>query len=48
MPERDSRRRDEAVRTKELVMATLKDAAATKENVAWRRNWTVRGDGRSA
>lgn len=48
MPERDSRRRDEAVRTKELVMATLKDAAATKENVAWRRNWTVRGDSRSA
>ncbi|XP_038934113.1 ubiquinol-cytochrome-c reductase complex assembly factor 3-like [Rattus norvegicus] len=48
MPERDSRRRDAAVRTKELVMATLKDAAATKENVAWRRNWTVRGDGRSA
>ncbi|EDM12749.1 rCG47398, isoform CRA_b [Rattus norvegicus] len=34
MPERDSRRRDEAVRTKELVMATLKDAAATKENLA--------------
>ncbi|EDL33392.1 mCG17864, isoform CRA_a [Mus musculus] len=34
MPERDSRRRDEAVRTTELVMATLKDAAATKENLA--------------
>lgn len=48
MPERDSRRRDEAIRTKELVMATLKDAAATKENVAWRRNWRVSGDGRSA
>lgn len=48
MPERDSRRREEAIRTKELVMATLKDAAATKENVAWRRNWTVSGDGRSA
>ncbi|CAH6793695.1 ubiquinol-cytochrome-c reductase complex assembly factor 3 [Phodopus roborovskii] len=39
MPERDSRRRDEAVRTKELVMATLKKAAATEENVTWRKNW---------
>ncbi|GAB1302157.1 Ubiquinol-cytochrome-c reductase complex assembly factor 3 [Apodemus speciosus] len=48
MPERDSRRRDEAVKTQELVMATLKDAAATKENVAWRRNWAVSGDGRTA
>ncbi|KAL1788602.1 ubiquinol-cytochrome-c reductase complex assembly factor 3 [Sigmodon hispidus] len=41
MPERDPRRRDEAVRTKELVIATLKKAAATDENVAWRKNWTA-------
>ncbi|XP_049993249.1 ubiquinol-cytochrome-c reductase complex assembly factor 3 isoform X3 [Alexandromys fortis] len=39
-PERDPRRREEAARTKELVMATLKKASATEENVAWRKNWT--------
>ncbi|KAH0508160.1 Ubiquinol-cytochrome-c reductase complex assembly factor 3 [Microtus ochrogaster] len=39
-PERDPRRREEAARTKELVVATLKKAAATEENVAWRKNWT--------
>uniref|UniRef100_A0A8I6AUS4 Ubiquinol-cytochrome-c reductase complex assembly factor 3 n=1 Tax=Rattus norvegicus TaxID=10116 RepID=A0A8I6AUS4_RAT len=46
MPERDSRRRNEAVRTKELVIATLKDAAATKGNVAWRRTGQLEGQGR--
>ncbi|XP_008835746.1 ubiquinol-cytochrome-c reductase complex assembly factor 3 [Nannospalax galili] len=39
---------DEAARTQELVMATLKEAATTQENVAWRRNWTVSGGGRSS
>ncbi|EGV92753.1 ubiquinol-cytochrome-c reductase complex assembly factor 3 [Cricetulus griseus] len=50
MPERDPRRRDEAVRINELVMATLKKAAATEENVTWRKNWlsAVNGGGRSA
>ncbi|CAD7670181.1 ubiquinol-cytochrome-c reductase complex assembly factor 3 [Vulpes vulpes] len=47
MPEQDPRRRDEAARTKELVLATLQEAAATQENVAWRKNWMV-GGGRSA
>lgn len=48
MPEQDPRRRDEAARTKELVLATLQEAAATQENVAWRKNWKVGGGGRSA
>ncbi|XP_028713793.1 ubiquinol-cytochrome-c reductase complex assembly factor 3 [Peromyscus leucopus] len=47
MPERDPQRRNEAVRTKELVMATLKKAAATEENVAWRKNWTAAVSGGS-
>ncbi|XP_008705733.1 ubiquinol-cytochrome-c reductase complex assembly factor 3 isoform X1 [Ursus maritimus] len=46
MPEQDPRRRDEAARTKELVLATLQEAAATQENVAWRKNWMVGGGGR--
>ncbi|XP_004413827.1 PREDICTED: ubiquinol-cytochrome-c reductase complex assembly factor 3 [Odobenus rosmarus divergens] len=48
MPEQDPRRRDEAARTKELVLATLQEAAATQDNVAWRKNWMVGGGGRSA
>ncbi|XP_051003020.1 ubiquinol-cytochrome-c reductase complex assembly factor 3 [Acomys russatus] len=48
MLEQDPQRRDEAIRTKELMMATLREAAATQENVAWRKNWTVSGGGRSA
>ncbi|XP_027974159.1 ubiquinol-cytochrome-c reductase complex assembly factor 3 [Eumetopias jubatus] len=48
MPEQDPRRRDEAARTKELVLATLQEAAATQDNVAWRKNWTVGSGGRSA
>ncbi|KAM8929347.1 ubiquinol-cytochrome-c reductase complex assembly factor 3 [Lycaon pictus] len=48
MPEQDPRRRDEAARTKELVLATLQEAAATQENVARRKNWMVGGGGRSA
>lgn len=48
MLEQNPQRRDEAVRTKELMMATLKEAAATKENVAWRKNWMVSGGDRSA
>ncbi|XP_021507496.1 ubiquinol-cytochrome-c reductase complex assembly factor 3 [Meriones unguiculatus] len=47
-PERDPQRRDEAFRTKELMMATLKDAATTNENMTWRKNWMVSGGGRSA
>ncbi|XP_008051799.1 ubiquinol-cytochrome-c reductase complex assembly factor 3 [Carlito syrichta] len=48
IPEQDPRRRDEAARTQQLVLATLQEAAATQENVAWRKNWTVGGSGRSA
>nr|XP_004656611.1 ubiquinol-cytochrome-c reductase complex assembly factor 3 [Jaculus jaculus] len=48
MPEQDPRRRQEAARTQHLVMAVLQDAAATPENVAWRKNWIVSGGGRSA
>ncbi|XP_040597025.1 ubiquinol-cytochrome-c reductase complex assembly factor 3-like [Mesocricetus auratus] len=49
IPERDPRRRDEAVRTKEVVMATLKKAVSTEENVTWRKNWfsEVSGGSRS-
>ncbi|XP_006875120.1 PREDICTED: UPF0723 protein C11orf83 homolog [Chrysochloris asiatica] len=39
MPEQDPRRRTEAAKTKELLLATLQEAAATQENVAWRKNW---------
>ncbi|XP_039113640.1 ubiquinol-cytochrome-c reductase complex assembly factor 3 [Hyaena hyaena] len=45
MPEQDPRRREEAARTKELVLATLQEAAATQENVAWRKNWMGGGGG---
>ncbi|KAG3284861.1 ubiquinol-cytochrome-c reductase complex assembly factor 3 [Ictidomys tridecemlineatus] len=48
MPEQDPRRRDEGKRNQQLVMATLQEAAATQENVAWRKNWLVGGGGRSA
>ncbi|XP_055437046.1 ubiquinol-cytochrome-c reductase complex assembly factor 3 [Bubalus kerabau] len=49
MPEQDPQRRDEAARTKELLLATLQEAAATQENVAWRKNWmSGGGGGRSA
>ncbi|KAM6157974.1 ubiquinol-cytochrome-c reductase complex assembly factor 3 [Rhynchocyon petersi] len=44
MPEMDSQRRAEAARTKELLLATLREAAATQENVAWRKNWMESGD----
>lgn len=47
MPEQDPRRRDEAARTKQLVFATLQEAATTQENVAWRKNWNDGGGGRS-
>ncbi|XP_004646798.1 ubiquinol-cytochrome-c reductase complex assembly factor 3 [Octodon degus] len=45
MPEQHPRHREEKVRAQQLVMATLQEAAATQENVAWRKNWT--GGGRS-
>ena len=49
MPEQYPQRRDEAARTKELLLATLQEAAATQENVAWRKNWmSGGGGGRSA
>ncbi|XP_057585194.1 ubiquinol-cytochrome-c reductase complex assembly factor 3 [Hippopotamus amphibius kiboko] len=48
MPEQDPQRRDEEARTKELLLATLQEAAATQENVAWRKNWMSGGGGRSA
>ncbi|XP_037373718.1 ubiquinol-cytochrome-c reductase complex assembly factor 3 [Talpa occidentalis] len=45
MPEQDARRRDESTRTNQLVLATLQQAAATQENVAWRKNWMGGGGG---
>lgn len=48
MPGRDLRSREEAARTKQLVMAALQEAAATQENVTWRKNWLSGGDGKSA
>ncbi|XP_012520611.1 PREDICTED: ubiquinol-cytochrome-c reductase complex assembly factor 3 [Propithecus coquereli] len=48
MPEQNPQHRDEVARTQELVLATLQEAAATQENVAWRKNWMVGGSGRSA
>ncbi|XP_012666086.1 ubiquinol-cytochrome-c reductase complex assembly factor 3 [Otolemur garnettii] len=48
MPEQNPQRRDEAVRTQELVLATLQQAAATQENVAWRKDWRLGGGQRSA
>lgn len=48
IPEQDPQRRDEAARTKQLLLATLQEAAATQENVAWRKNWMSGGGGRSA
>ncbi|XP_004596948.2 ubiquinol-cytochrome-c reductase complex assembly factor 3 [Ochotona princeps] len=47
IPEQDPRRRDEAARTQQLIMATLQESVATQENVAWRKNWMVSGSGRS-
>ncbi|XP_003467899.1 ubiquinol-cytochrome-c reductase complex assembly factor 3 [Cavia porcellus] len=44
MPEQHPQHRDEAAHTHRLVMVTLQEAAATQENVAWRKNWT-RGGG---
>uniref|UniRef100_A0A8C3X2G3 Ubiquinol-cytochrome-c reductase complex assembly factor 3 n=1 Tax=Catagonus wagneri TaxID=51154 RepID=A0A8C3X2G3_9CETA len=48
IPEQDPQRREEAARTKQLLLATLQEAAATQENVAWRKNWMSGGGGRSA
>ncbi|KAM5249132.1 ubiquinol-cytochrome-c reductase complex assembly factor 3 [Ctenodactylus gundi] len=48
MPEHHPQRREEAVRTQQLVMAALQEAAATQENVAWRKDWRVGDGGRSA
>ncbi|KAM7086102.1 ubiquinol-cytochrome-c reductase complex assembly factor 3 [Molossus nigricans] len=45
MPGQDLRSREEADRTKQLVLATLQEAASTQENVTWRRNWLSSGGG---
>ncbi|CAK6449628.1 unnamed protein product [Pipistrellus nathusii] len=45
MAGQDFRSREEAARTKQLVMAALQEAAATQENVTWRKNWQVGGGG---
>lgn len=47
MPGQDIRSREEAERTKQLVLATLQEAAATQENVTWRKNWLSSGGGKS-
>ncbi|XP_005414841.1 PREDICTED: ubiquinol-cytochrome-c reductase complex assembly factor 3 [Chinchilla lanigera] len=44
MPEQHPQHRDEKAHTQRLVMATLQEAAATQENVAWRKDWR-RGGG---
>lgn len=48
MPGQDLRSREEAARTKQLVMAALQEAAATQDNVTWRKNWLSGGGGKSA
>ncbi|XP_036151546.1 ubiquinol-cytochrome-c reductase complex assembly factor 3 [Myotis myotis] len=45
MPGQDLRSREEAARTKQLVMAALQEAAVTQENVTWRKNWLSGGGG---
>ncbi|XP_027714622.1 ubiquinol-cytochrome-c reductase complex assembly factor 3 [Vombatus ursinus] len=47
-PERNPQRRDEATKTKTLWMATLREAAETHENVAWRKDWNRQAGGRAA
>ncbi|XP_028916224.1 ubiquinol-cytochrome-c reductase complex assembly factor 3 [Ornithorhynchus anatinus] len=39
LPEGNPQRRSEATETKKLLLATLQEAAATQENVAYRKNW---------
>ncbi|XP_011366951.1 ubiquinol-cytochrome-c reductase complex assembly factor 3 [Pteropus vampyrus] len=48
MPGQDPRSREQAARNKQLVLATLQEAAATQENLAWRKKWMGSGGGRSA
>uniref|UniRef100_A0A671F0W4 Ubiquinol-cytochrome-c reductase complex assembly factor 3 n=1 Tax=Rhinolophus ferrumequinum TaxID=59479 RepID=A0A671F0W4_RHIFE len=43
MPGQDPRGREETARNKQLVLATLQEAAATQENVVWRKNWMAAG-----
>lgn len=45
IPEQHRPHRDEKAYTQRLVMATLREAAATPENVAWRKNWREGGGG---
>ncbi|XP_036076063.1 ubiquinol-cytochrome-c reductase complex assembly factor 3 [Rousettus aegyptiacus] len=46
MPGQDPRSREEAARNKQLVLATLQEAAATQENLAGRKKWMGSGGGR--
>ncbi|XP_038620908.1 ubiquinol-cytochrome-c reductase complex assembly factor 3 [Tachyglossus aculeatus] len=39
LPEGNPQRRSEATETKKLLLATLQEAAATQDNVAYRKNW---------
>ncbi|XP_043828778.1 ubiquinol-cytochrome-c reductase complex assembly factor 3 [Dromiciops gliroides] len=47
-PERNPQHRNEATETKKLWMDTLREAAETHENVAWRKNWNRQAGGREA
>ncbi|XP_036620529.1 ubiquinol-cytochrome-c reductase complex assembly factor 3 [Trichosurus vulpecula] len=47
-PEGNPQRRDEATKTKVLWMDTLREAAETHENVAWRKDWNRPAGGRTA
>ncbi|XP_016045157.1 ubiquinol-cytochrome-c reductase complex assembly factor 3 [Erinaceus europaeus] len=43
MPEKHWRQREDRSRSNQLVLATLQEAAATQENVAWRKKWMESG-----
>ncbi|XP_068922245.1 ubiquinol-cytochrome-c reductase complex assembly factor 3 [Petaurus breviceps papuanus] len=47
-PEGNPKRRDEATKTKMLWMDTLREAAETQENVAWRKDWNRQAGRRAA
>ncbi|XP_012884555.1 PREDICTED: ubiquinol-cytochrome-c reductase complex assembly factor 3 [Dipodomys ordii] len=47
MPEQNPRLQDEASWRQQLVVETLQKAAATQENVAWRKRWLASNPGRS-
>lgn len=39
MPEQSAQHRDETTKINAMVLATLQEAAATQENVAFKKNW---------